>query len=286
MVFDDIFSTVPILRAGTVPSNWEELVVNTREKSADGFYDITKTWFDADQSDPHVLPNTDSASSDLQVTDQASIEVETADGIDLRPYVDKDNPDSAPVIDSIASAPGQDTNLITQDDTMDESTTHDTNDFVNFGGESEMPPMLNLQTAGLRRSPRIAKLKRPWYKCNLIAKCFCAITVAATLQWTPTLSQVYSGAENMVFSAAHSYHSANQLFDDTLNSLHPMALATEKEDNESYTFKQMLQQPDAADFIRAMMKESADHEARSHWTVIPRWQKPPGERTILAIWAF
>ena len=90
----------------------------------------------------------------------------------------------------------------------------------------------------------------------------------------------------MVFSAVHSCHSANQLFDDTLNSLHPMALATEKEDNESYTFKQMLKQPDAADFIRTTMKESADHEARSHWTVIPRWQKPPGERTILAIWAF
>ena len=54
VVVDDVFSTVPSLREGTVPSNWEELVVNTREKSADGFYDITKTWFDADQSDPHV----------------------------------------------------------------------------------------------------------------------------------------------------------------------------------------------------------------------------------------
>ena len=31
----------------------------------------------------------------------------------------------------------------------------------------------------------------------------------------------------------------------------------------------MLKQPDAADFIKAMMKETADHESRDHWTVIP-----------------
>ena len=90
-----------------------------------------------------------------------------------------------------------------------------------------------------------------------------------------------------IFSAVHSYYSANQLFDDTLNSLHPTALATEKEDNESYTFKQMLKQPDAADFFKATMKkETADHENRDHWTVIPRSQKPPGVKTILAIWDF
>ena len=90
----------------------------------------------------------------------------------------------------------------------------------------------------------------------------------------------------MVFSVVHSYHPANQLFDDTLNSLHPMALATEKEDNESYTFKQMLKQPDAADFIKAMMKKMADHEIRDYWTVMPRSQKPPGVKTVLAIWDF
>ena len=43
-----------------------------------------------------------------------------------------------------------------------------------------------------------------------------------------------------------------------------MALATEKEDNESYTFKQMLRQPDAADFINTMTKKTADHESRGH----------------------
>ena len=121
---------------------------------------------------------------------------------------------------------------------------------------------------------------------TLLQNAFCAFAAAATSQLTPTLSGVHTSSENMSFSVVHSYHLANQLFDDTLNLLHPTALATEEEDNESYTFKQMLKQPDAADFIQAMMKETADHESRDHWTVIPRSRKPPGVKTILAIWAF
>ena len=48
----------------------------------------------------------------------------------------------------------------------------------------------------------------------------------------------------------------------------------------------MLKQEDAADFISAMKKEVDDHETRGHWEVIPRWQKPPDVKTILAIWSF
>ena len=50
-----------------------------------------------------------------------------------------------------------------------------------------------------------------------------------------------------------------------------MALLAEKENNESYTFGQMLKQPDAADFIHAIIKEDGDHESRDHWDVVPRW---------------
>ena len=57
---------------------------------------------------------------------------------------------------------------------------------------------------------------------------------------------------------------ANQLFENTLNSLHLMTLLEEKENNESYTFCQMLKQPDAPEFVKVMIKESNDHEARGH----------------------
>ena len=77
----------------------------------------------------------------------------------------------------------------------------------------------------------------------------------------------------MIFAAVNSFHSANQTFDNTLNVLHTMTLLAEKEDNESYTFRQMLKQPDAADFIKAMTKETSDHESKGHWEVVPRSQK-------------
>ena len=138
-----------------------------------------------------------------------------------------------------------------------------TDNFVEFGTDSNMPPILNLETAGLRRSPRLAaKKERPWYKCNLIAKCFCVLALATSYNWAPTCNDLHSSAEQLVFTTVNSFHSANQLFDDTLNSLDPMALVTQKEDNESYTFRQMLKQPDAAEFINAMLKETDDHESR------------------------
>ena len=43
-----------------------------------------------------------------------------------------------------------------------------------------------------------------------------------------------------------------------------MALLVENQDNESYTFREMLKQSDAAEFIKSMMKESSDHESRGH----------------------
>ena len=43
-----------------------------------------------------------------------------------------------------------------------------------------------------------------------------------------------------------------------------MAYAADISDNETYTFKEMLQQPDKNDFILAMMKEIQDHEKREH----------------------
>ena len=46
LVFDDNFETAPNLHAETVLENWPDLVTNSREKSTEGFYEITKTWFD------------------------------------------------------------------------------------------------------------------------------------------------------------------------------------------------------------------------------------------------
>ena len=35
-----------------------------------------------------------------------------------------------------------------------------------------------------------------------------------------------------------------------------------------------------------MIKEADYHESRDHWDVVPRWEKPPDVKAILAIWNF
>ena len=107
-----------------------------------------------------------------------------------------------------------------------------------------------------------------------------------TSLWTLGESSLYCQTKKLVFASVNTFHSANQNFDSTLNALHPMALLAEKENNKLYTFGQMLKQPDDADFIHAMIKEADDHESRDQWDVVPRWEKPPDVKAILAIWAF
>ena len=67
-------------------------------------------------------------------------------------------------------------------------------------------------------------------------------------------------------------------FDGTLNSFHHAALMTSAGDNDTYTFKNMLQEHDKNNFITAMMQEIKDHEDRNHWTLMLRSELPPGTR--------
>ena len=76
----------------------------------------------------------------------------------------------------------------------------------------------------------------------------------------------------------------NVNFDGTFNKIHHMVLASRKSNNECYTFREVLKEDDAADFIKAMEVEVAAHEKRDHWEVstdplyllAQRQFKPPG----------
>ena len=61
---------------------------------------------------------------------------------------------------------------------------------------------------------------------------------------------------------------------------------TQYPDNDTYTYKRMLQQEDRNEFVKAMMKEIVDHEQRKHWSIMRREDIPIGSKIILAIWSF
>ena len=63
--------------------------------------------------------------------------------------------------------------------------------------------------------------------------------------------------------------------------------AAGKENNETYTFCEiMLKHDDRDNFIKAMQVEVDAHQMREHWEIIPRLQMPNEMKTIMAIWSF
>ena len=259
VVFDDDFTTVPHLRKGTMPPNWAQLVEGSREKVTEEFYDISKTWFD---------PASD----------------ETADEI-IHPDTSANEGDPVPPIPSVNEGDTQPP-TVTQDS---EGATVHTDSQASEGdidpNDLLMPDMINLETAGHRRSPRIASQPPKKYNfCSIAAK-FCALGVlmAATIS-SPV--QVFSHGQACVNSVVHKCNVVNANFDGTYNEIHHMVMAAGGADNESYTFREMLQQDDAASFIEAMKKETNAHESRGHWEVIKRSSIPYGTKTIQAIWSF
>ena len=91
----------------------------------------------------------------------------------------------------------------------------------------------------------------------------------------------------MKSALTHRLSNANELFDHTLNAFSHYAFASGGQDNNDvYTFGDMLKQDDRADFIEAMVKEVKDHEKRKHWERVPRSEIPLGTKTIMSIWSF
>ena len=68
--------------------------------------------------------------------------------------------------------------------------------------------------------------------------------------------------------------SKNEKFDTTCNDMLHHVFSVAKEANESYTFKEMLQQDDRNQFVEAMTKEIEDHTKHKKWEIVPRSQMP------------
>ena len=63
----------------------------------------------------------------------------------------------------------------------------------------------------------------------------------------------------------------DRLVDGTLNSINPiLQVFGSVTDNETYTYKAVIEQPDFQDFIKAMEVEIEDHTNCKHWLVRKR----------------
>jgi hypothetical protein len=262
VVFDDEFTTVQHLRDGTIPTHWKELIEKSSESSTDEDFDLAAVWSSHHfQINPDELENLDPKSNDNQ---QATPESEVPPGLPLQ--------------DSEGDSPTSEGDL--QSNKEDHSTPSGPDPSL------LMPTLPDLDALTYRRSERIRKLKEKAKNStgstvrNLVGAFYSAYSIISD---TNRFVSSFSPA-TMMERAVYHMHASNTLFDGTLNSLHHAVYNTVVKND--FTFKEMLQQDDRADFIKAMQKEIEDHQNRNHWSLTKRTSLPKTAKTILAIWSF
>ncbi len=165
----------------------------------------------------------------------------------------------------------------------------------------QMPNIINLDSSGLRQSSQtevlswrdkiyshsttsLKQIKQSLkHACLVVFSSFCAVGAGLTrgahsLQDNVTSSSKFS-------NAIDSYHRVNTLYDGTIHCFLTLALSSTAS-NETFTYKQALQEADYHKFVKAMIHEVDNHKSRAHWTLTKRCELPLGTKTIMSIWSF
>jgi hypothetical protein len=83
-------------------------------------------------------------------------------------------------------------------------------------------------------------------------------------------------------NAIDSYHWVSSIYDGTINCFSTLALSSTAS-NETFTYKQALQEADYHEFVKAMIHEVNNHNSRAHWTLTKRCELPLGTKTNYAL---
>ena len=127
-----------------------------------------------------------------------------------------------------------------------------------------IPTTINLDTVGLRRSPKmLAQDGRP-KRVNFFTILYLVINVVVTS------ASVIKNTSSYVTRAIAYMEEINRNFNVFPNFTYPFALATSLANNESYTLNEALKQEDAADFIQVMLKE-LDAYGKENFQLTDEW---------------
>jgi hypothetical protein len=309
VIYDDDFTTVKYLRTGTVPPHWSDLVRDSSEIQVHADTQAS-TW----QSLPELVPEEGDFASDvfeLSTNRDGNVDPNPNDTLEQLPVRDREGELDVTIMNHRPA------NSVTYHDAaVDSSSAGDSNNALS--SEWQMPQAIDLERSGLRRSARVAASKareqadpersglqahtlhtsNPGKKiaanvhpvnltfkraCQVIFGMFCTISIGTLWSLGHTVSAEPN--QSLFSNAIDSFHRVNQLYDGTLNCFSTVA-ASALASNETFTYKQAMQQDDYRDFIKAMITEVDDHEQRGHWTLMERRCMPSGTKTIMSIWSF
>ena len=236
VVFDDKFTTVPFLRSGDVPPRWTQLMHSCTESSTDEAYDLATQWIDDTDSYPSGGPSNDEVPGVLQSYTLA-----------VAPYT---VPTAAPNGVHLSGSEEGVTNSIVSEEVGDTGASKEDVDPYTMTG------FLNLDFVSLRHSSRTPKPsavvlenrrqqeEAKYSKTKPKRKLYGLFTMFTLC----TPSVIESLASTLPTTVAHkvAYHTEKikSNFDGTLISLNYAALLSSTSDNDTYTFKDMLHQPD------------------------------------------
>jgi hypothetical protein len=109
---------------------------------------------------------------------------------------------------------------------------------------------------------------------------FCAI--GAGLKCGVHPHQVLAKSSSTLSNAIESYHQVNSLYDGTINCFSTLAQPSVAS-NETFNYKEALQQSDYHEFVKAMIHKVDNHKKQAHWTLTKQCDLPLGTKTILSI---
>jgi hypothetical protein len=119
--------------------------------------------------------------------------------------------------------------------------------------------------------------------CLVLFSSFCSIGSGLTC-WVHS-HRVLAQSSSRLMYAIESYHSVNLLYDGTINCFSTLAQSSTTS-NETFNYKQALQEPEYYKFVKAMVNEVDDHESRAHWTLAKRCDLPSRTKILMNIWSF
>jgi hypothetical protein len=145
-----------------------------------------------------------------------------------------------------------------------------------------MPPLLNLDEAGLRRG---ARHRVPSQRAKESAGVYKAIVSNRKLLRTMSFASLL---KTMSFASIQlkAYSDRRRLEDGTQNEQHAMAFAAQVADTETFHYGDAMKQPDKALFMKAMIKEVKDLFDSNVFELKKRSEKTSGQKPIKSIWSF
>ena len=263
VVFDDTFSTVPYMDAGTHPPHWEDLLRHSSEKATDEDFELAQDWMDITER----LPGQSNDTAGSRITDPYAVMSDLApaggepSNLTTAPTVSPSVPPSPSTIVNrvmqdteggnkrASLAPPSDSNAaassilkrrrVTSNDNAravsqnDFSSPADTD--AHARTQLTMPQRVNLHEAGLRRSPRLKELegkKKSNEKAHVtwassVTKVVTLLSIFSFVSDTRVTLPSYNIAPDATLAEKmiSRFHEVNELYDGTLNAVHTYAFS-------------------------------------------------------------